>query len=574
MCAWLAFWTSPCPMRASAKHFAARDIVLMRNTCVSVCSMMIALVQACSVPPLSSLGGGTVAVRLYDSAIMQTMAVRKTAADIHHYHVKLISTATNAVIAQSDTTAPITQFANVPNGSYRLNAEAIDSAGASISQGGAQASVNTVTVTSPMVGYSDNAGYLLVSLKLLDATGSCFGQTASAASIQTIAGNGTPAYAGDLGPATSASVKTPGNVAVDAAGNLIIADTMNHRIRFVPQSAGTYFGTAMLANRIYTIAGTGVGGFSGDLGPASAAMLRQPGDVAVDRVGNLLIADTFNSRIRVIARTGGTYYGQPMVANAIYTIAGTSHSGFAGDGGLASAADLQEPGGITVDGDGNVIVCDTLNDRLRCIAAGTSSLFGQAMQVDRIYTIAGTGVAGFTGDGLATSAAMRKPMASVIDGDGNVWVADSKNHRVRMIARKAGTLYGHTFQVGDIVTIAGNGTGTYSGDGAAANLASLKNPCGVTFDRQGNLFVADTDNNRLRFVPRLDGTYFGQPWVAGNVYTVCGTSTGGYSGDGGPVAAARLNGPQGATVDASGNVLVADTSNDRIRLITAVPCVP
>ena len=153
-------------------------------------------------------------------------------------------------------------------------------------------------------------------------------------------------------------------MAVDGAGNVLIADTFNNRIRVVAASTGTYYGRPMTAGDIYTIAGGGASGL-GDGGPATAAQLNTPAGVAVDGAGNLLIADTYDNRIRVVAASTGTYYGQPMTAGDIYTIAGTGTGGFSGDGSPATAAELYTPSGVAVDAAGNLFITDTANNRIR-----------------------------------------------------------------------------------------------------------------------------------------------------------------------------------------------------------------
>src|SRR5205823_8124202 len=201
-------------------------------------------------------------------------------------------------------------------------------------------------------------------------SGTFFGQVMSQGRIYGIAGNGRPGYTGDGGPAASARVgQPPGGVAFDGAGNLLIADTGNNRIRVVPAASGTFYGQAMTLAHIYTVAGNGTGGFAGDGGPATAAKLNAPGAVTVDAAGNLVIADTYNNRIRVVAATSGTFYGQAMTAGDIYTVAGNGRFSYAGDGGPASAAALNEPTAVAIDAAGNLVIADSENNRIRVVAA-------------------------------------------------------------------------------------------------------------------------------------------------------------------------------------------------------------
>src|SRR5262249_46030795 len=184
------------------------------------------------------------------------------------------------------------------------------------------------------------------------------------------------ASAGAAGPATGAG-GTAVEVGGDGAGNVRTTD--NNRIRVVAASTGTFYGRAMTAGDIYTIAGTGTEGFSGDGGPATAAKLDLPSGATVDGAGNVVIADWFNNRVRVVAASTGTFYGGAMTAGDIYTIAGTGPQGFSGDGGPATAAKLYGPSRAVVDGAGNLVFADSGNSRVRVVAAGTGTFYGKAM---------------------------------------------------------------------------------------------------------------------------------------------------------------------------------------------------
>ena len=204
-------------------------------------------------------------------------------------------------------------------------------------------------------------------------TGTFYGQAMTAGDIYTVAGDGTSASSGDGGPATAAGL-TPGAIAIDGAGNLVIADSYpnvdisNNRIRVVAARTGTFYGQPMTAGDIYTVAGTGTAGFSGDGGPATAAELDNPDGVAVDRAGNLVIGDTYNNRVRVVAATSGTFYGRAMTAGDIYTVAGNGTGGYAGDGGPAVAAELDSPQGVAVDRAGELVIGDGGNARVRLVS--------------------------------------------------------------------------------------------------------------------------------------------------------------------------------------------------------------
>jgi uncharacterized protein (TIGR03437 family) len=331
--------------------------------------------------------------------------------------------------------------------------------------------------------------------------------------LKVVAGNGICGYSGDGGPATAASLYNAQGVAVDAAGNIYVADTFNSRIRKVSP-----------AGIITTVAGGGRGGL-GDGGPATAASLDNPNGVAVDAAGNLYVADTHNSRIRKVSPAG-----------TITTVAGNGTYGFSGDGGPATGASLHEPYGVAVDAAGNIYVADTRNSRIRKVSpAGV------------ITTVAGNGTYGFSGDGgPATGASLVYPYGVAVDAAGNIYVADSDNRRIRKVS-----------PTGIITTVAGSGTYGSSGDGGPATGASLNQPCGVAVDAAGNIYVADTYNSRIRKVS-----------PAGIITAVAGNGIDGFSGDGGPATGASLCYPFAVAVDAAGNIYVADTSNDRIREVT------
>jgi sugar lactone lactonase YvrE len=284
-------------------------------------------------------------------------------------------------------------------------------------------------------------------------------------------------------------------------------------------------GQPVSGTTIWTIAGSGPthldGGFFGDGGPARAAELLEPTGVALDRPGDLYIADAFNERIRRVSPTG-----------TITTIAGDGQSGFSGDGGPAVQARFDSPISVAVDAGGGVLVADQNNNRVRRIdPSGT------------ITTIAGDGVKGFAGDGgPATSAELSAPVGVAVDARGGLLIADQDNNRVRRVDGS-----------GAITTIAGDGAPAFAGDGGPATSASLHGPTGVAADPHGGVLIADAGNNRVR---RID--------PSGTIATIAGDGTAGFAGDNGPAVAARLNTPTGVTPDASGGILIADFDNDRV----------
>ena len=331
--------------------------------------------------------------------------------------------------------------------------------------------------------------------------------------IKTVVGSGTAAYTGDGGSATAAALKSPSAIALDRSGNKYIADEANHCIRKVNASGV-----------ITTIAGNGTPGFSGDGGPATGARFNNPGGVAIDRLGNIYIADQFNNRVRKI-NTSGT----------IVTFAGNGTAGYSSDSIMATAAALFNPGSIAIDSAGNVYIADAGNNRIRMV--DTSGM---------IYTYAGTGTSGYSGDyGVATGATLYQPKGITIDNSGYLYIADNGNNCIRKI---------DNFNI--INTIAGTGSAGFSGDGGAANSATLSGPVGVAVNARGDVFVADAGNNRIR---RVD--------TSGFITTIAGIGTAGFSGDGAAATAAMISYPSGLAIDNSGNLFLADQANNRIRYV-------
>jgi YD repeat-containing protein len=343
--------------------------------------------------------------------------------------------------------------------------------------------------------------------------------TLDPAAIITVAGHGDPVFEGDDGPAVAAGLETPWGVAVDAAGHVYATNSgeqgpvPNHRIRKVD---GNGF--------ITTVAGIGDPGFSGDGGPATAARLNYPIAVATDAQGHLYIAERDNHRVRKVD-PGGT----------ITTVAGDGTAGFGGDGGPATSAQLNTPVGVVADAQGNLYIADSQNHRIRRVDPGGV-----------ITTVAGDGAAGFGGDGgAATSAQLNVPSGVALDSAGHLYIGDLENHRIRRVDPG-----------GVISTVAGDGTAGFGGDGGPATSAQLHDPAGVAVDSVGALYIADTDNNRIRKVT-----------AGGTITTVAGNGTADFTGDGGPATAAALNYPTGVALDSAGSLYIADRDNNRIRKI-------
>ena len=333
--------------------------------------------------------------------------------------------------------------------------------------------------------------------------------------ITTFAGTGTGGYGGDGGEAILANLYFPYGVSVDTSGVVYIADTGNSRIRRVA-----------LDGKIATVAGTGANSFTGDGGPAVFASVFQPRAVAVDTSGQIYIADTSNKRLRRVALDG-------VIATLAGSGADTDGGGYGGDGGPATAAKLAEPYGIASDDAGNIYIADYRNSRIRRVTASGT-----------ISTVAGSGDTGYDGDGgPATSKRLFRPRGVAVAGDGTLYIADTGNSRIRRVD-----------PAGEISTFAGDGSFGSAGDGGPAQAAQLGYPYGVAIDASGVVYIADTNNNRIRQVA-LDGT----------ISTIAGTGVPSFGGDGGLATLAQLSSPTGVAVDNAGTVYVADTYNQRIR---------
>jgi hypothetical protein len=331
--------------------------------------------------------------------------------------------------------------------------------------------------------------------------------------IFSVAGTGTMGFGGDGGLATAADLSRPADVATTADGGFLIADSNNNRVRRVSP-----------AGIITTAVGTGVPGFGGDGGSATAAQLDNPQAVAVTLDGGFLVADSGNNRIRRVSPAG-----------TITTVAGNGVQGFGGDGGPATDAQLAFPGKVALTADRGFLVADSLNQRVRWVSpTGT------------ISTVAGNGTLGFGGDGgPATAAQLILPTGVAATADGGFLIADTDNQRVRRVS-----------PAGTITTVAGTGTAGSSGDGVPAVDAQLVSPEGLAVTPDGGFLVTEFGTGRVRRVS-----------PAGTITTVAGNGVQGFGGDGGPATAAQLNGPIGVALTPEGGFLIADYFNQRVRFV-------
>ncbi len=466
---------------------------------------------------------------------------------------------------------------------------------------------NAAQLNTPMGIALDSKGNMYVA----DEGNFVIRRISADGTINTIAGNGNPSAAGDNGPAASAQID-PSAVALDTQGNYYIADGYNYRIRKVDSNG-----------IITTIAGTGRFGYSGDNGPAASATIGYVTDLTVDNAGNIYLADYDNFAVRKIDPTGmittiagGITFGSvdggvpattaimipsgvaldgsgslyisdtdlnntvlwrvDLSSGIIYVVAGTGQVGFQGDGGVAMAAELSDPGGL-VFSNGTLYFADTGNSRVRKVANGT------------INTIAGTSI---RNNGPATAAFLNLPEGLAIDSTGDIVVADTGDYEARRFlsggninafGQLLGTPYGvaadhsgnfyvteeeaaypsenpHVLKIepdGTTSIIAGNGADGYGGDGEPATGAGINLPQGIAVDQTGNIYFADSGNHRVRMID-----------AQGNIHTVAGNGSALFSGDGGKATAAGMD-PVDVAVDSLGDVFIADAKNSRIREVAA-----
>jgi sugar lactone lactonase YvrE len=334
--------------------------------------------------------------------------------------------------------------------------------------------------------------------------------------ITTVAGTGQRGMSGDGGPATQALIQRPTAVALDSKGNLYIAEEQNNRVRMVTPKG-----------IITTVVGTGRTKLQDVDLSADKTNLSNAYGIATDLDDNLYVLSRGHAKILKVGADG--------IARRI---AGTGKSGFSGDGGPALKAQINFSNHLVADSHGNLFIADTGNQRVRKIS--TDGI---------ITTVAGTGERGYSGDGgPAVEAKLAAPAAIAIDADGNVYIADFLNHRIRKLSTD-----------GTITTIAGTGTKGYNGDGRLAIESQIGEPCGVAVDRQGYVYIGDQVNMRVRAVT-----------PSGIMHTVAGTGVRGHTGDGGPSEKALTSNPDIIAFGPKGNLFIPDHINAVVRKLTRV----
>jgi hypothetical protein len=381
--------------------------------------------------------------------------------------------------------------------------------------------------------------------------------------ITTVAGNGNDGYSGDGGPAINASFQTPSGVAVDGYGNLYIADTWNNAIRKVTASTGII--STVAGNPMHVLGGGGE--YSGDGGPATSAYLYHPLAVTLDTAGDLYIADTYNQAIRKVAASNG--YISTVAGDGPYGVC----SGLGGDGGTATSASICYPYGVTVDGAGNLYIAETYNNRIREATAPATPPTGLTSKP--VFSVA----AGTYASPQTVTLSDSTPGSAVyvtLDGSSPNTVSQGYNGpinvtgtvTIKAVAAAPGFLpsapvsaaYRITSSPAAVIsTVAGNGGSGFAGAGGPATQAQIGYPRGIAFGGNGNLYFSDSANNVV--------------WMkaakTGDVSVIAGNGVAGYAGDGGPATSAQLSFPQGIAVDGAGNIYIADSTNNVIRMVAA-----
>jgi trimeric autotransporter adhesin len=361
----------------------------------------------------------------------------------------------------------------------------------------------------------------------------------------------SPHYSGDAGPASRARLYAAA-VTVDSSGNVLLSSPF--RVRAVAASNGHFYGRKMRARDIYTVVGTGTAS-SGDGGPARRAEFAA-GNIAEGGSGNLVIADN-QAEVRLVAAASGRFFGQKMTKGEIYAIAGDGRFGSTGDRGPATKASI-DVSAMATDSTGNVLIAGFSHRRVRVVAARSGVLYGQRLIAGHIYTMAGSGGTGVSGNGRrAVTSPVDDLQAVATDHAGNVLLADIRNpadqstDQVQVVAAKSGTFYGRQMTAGDIYTIAGNGQTAASGDGGPATAAGMS-PSSLAVDNSGDVLIGDSSNGDVRVIAAKTGTFYGQQMTAGDIYTIAQGS------------------PGSMVVDNAGNVLIADSHDVRVRAVAVV----
>lgn len=474
----------------------------------------------------------------------------------------LTSSKSSANLGQSITfTATVTSNGTQPTGAVTFYANGNSLGGGSLTSGVATLVTSTLPIGTNTINasYGGDSNNLASVSSAVTVTVSALRFTTSPGIITTLIGTGTKGYMGDGGAANIALINAPYSVRSDNAGNLYVSDA-NNTVRMVNASNGnisTFAGTdTACANATATC---------GDGASAASAQLNAARGLSIDTAGDVFISDSGDNRIRVVYN-GGASVAAILSANSIaspqvgyiYSIAGTgATAGGAATGTLATTQVLNSPRGILVDTAGDLYIAELSGSRIRVVYAGGAAAASLITLenptvltpvVGSMYILAGTGTSADSGDSaLASAAGVDYPAEVAIDSSNNVYIAEFGAHKIREISASTGFAY----------TIAGTGTAGFAGDGGAASAAELNAPRGIWIDWAGDLYVADTGNLRIR---KIDGS--------GKISTVAGSAST-TLGDGGAATSAFINAPYSVALDNSGNLLIADNGNYRVRSVSA-----
>ncbi|MES2701554.1 MAG: Ig-like domain-containing protein, partial [Bacteroidota bacterium] len=472
-------------------------------------------VATCCTCPLGAITGISAGTALISYSVTTSCGTATAVYTMTVNPLPVIVSAAMAPVMTGTTIAPLYYSTTGAPTSYSLtwNSAALTAGFSSIS--------SASLATSPMsIAIPGSAAVGSYTATMVVTKGACSSVPTAvtlnvdpAINIYTYAGKGSNGYTGNGGAATAAKLSHPYGIATDCSGNTYVADFENAVVRKI-DARGV----------ITTVAGNGIVGYSGNGGPATAAKLSHPNGIALDNAGNLYISDYNNHVIRKVNTAG-----------IISTYAGSSAHGYTGDGGAATSAALYYPIGLAVDNAGNLFIADHYNNVIRKV--NTSGI---------ITTVAGNGVAGYSGNGgAATAAKLAYPRGVAVDAAGNLYITDYSNQVIRMVNTS-----------GTISTIAGTTVSGNTGTGGLATSARIYNPYGIAVDAAGNVYFSELGNHQVRKIS-----------AAGIITKVAGLGASGYSGDGGIATSAKLFQPMGVAVNCDGNVLISDNANYAVRIV-------
>jgi hypothetical protein len=380
-----------------------------------------------------------------------------------------------------------------------------------------------------------------------------------------VAGNGAQGFAGDTGDAAAAELDAPGGLAEDRQGDLFVADTGNCRVREIPSHTGSQFSIQMQAGHIYTVAGGKCG--------TDSARIGFPTSVAVDSEGDLFIADPTDNEVYELPSSSGVHLGTDMSAGKLTVVAGSDSPGSSGDGDSATSARLDEPQGIDLDSEGDLLIADTMNCEVREVASRNGVQRGISMQAGDIYRIAGTGSCGEVADGgVSTHAELWDPVDVAVGRAGDVVVSDAGAEEVLDLAPRTGHYYGTAILADHLAVVAGMGFySAYLIDGlpAKGQTAELNSPSDIAVTESGDLLISNTYSNCIREVPSTGGTEFGINVTPGNMYTLAGAILTGPGDSEMTWVGPHMLYPVGIITTPDGSVLYSDQGANVVRKLSA-----